>query len=195
LVEQELTLGPQQCRVCIVGRREVGKRIVPGGERRAQPRAVELLGEKIAAKVIAVRRVHGRIELDQHVAGLDRLSVLHPNGAHNPGLERLDGLGAAARHDLSARRCNDVDRAPPGPYQPRGEQQDDGGPDCTADRRGRRFDDFKRRRQECQLFALPRVRAPKGDDAPGRLDGRIRFSGLHGFLPAGDATMHSGRRS
>src|SRR5215472_11073621 len=37
LVQQELTLVSQQCRVCICGRREVGKRIVPGGERRAQP--------------------------------------------------------------------------------------------------------------------------------------------------------------
>jgi len=64
LVQQELTLVSQQCRVCICGRREVGKRIVPGGERRAQPRAVELLGEEVAAKVIAVRGVHGRIELD-----------------------------------------------------------------------------------------------------------------------------------
>ena len=63
-------------------------------------------------QVIAFRRVHGRIELDQHVAGLDRLPVLHPNGPHHPGLERLDDLGAAARHDLSGRRRNDVDRAP-----------------------------------------------------------------------------------
>ena len=77
---------------------------------------VKLLGQEVAAQVIAFRGVHGRIELDQHVAGLDRLSVVHPNGAHNPGLERLDDLGAATRHDLSARRCNDVDRAPPGPY-------------------------------------------------------------------------------
>src|SRR5215472_17319780 len=115
LVQQELTMGAQQRRVGIGGRREVGKRIVPGGQRRAQPRPVELLGEEVAAQVIAFRGVHGRIELDQHVAGLDRLSVLHPNGSHNPGLERLDDLGAAARHDLSTRRRNDVDRAPPGP--------------------------------------------------------------------------------
>jgi hypothetical protein len=146
LVEQELTLGAQQCRVCFGGRREVGERIVPGGERRAQPRDVELLGEEVAAQVIAFRGVHGWIELDQHVAGLDRLPILYPNGAHHPGLERLDELGAAARHDFSGRRRNGVDRAPPGPYQRRTEQQDDGGRDCTADRRRWRFHDLKRRR-------------------------------------------------
>ena len=172
LVEQKLTLGADQCRVCIGGRREVGHRIVPGGECRAQPRDVELLGEEVVAQVIAFRRVYGRIELDQHVAGLDRLPVLHPNGAHHPGLERLDDLGATARHDFSGRRRNDVDRAPPGPDQRRAEQQDDGGPDRTADRRRRRFHDFKRGRQERQLFAAPLVRTPKRDDAPHRLGGR-----------------------
>jgi hypothetical protein len=44
-------------------------------------------------------------------------------------------------------------------------------------------------------FSPRLVRAPNGDDAPRRLDGPIRFSGLHEFLPAGDATMHNGRRS
>jgi len=50
------------------------------------PHDVELLGQKVVAQVVAFRRVHGRIELDQHVAGLDRLPVLHPDGAHHPGL-------------------------------------------------------------------------------------------------------------
>ena len=145
-------------------------------------------------QVIAFRRVYGRIELDQHVAGLDRLPVLHPDGAHHPGLERLDDLGATARHDFSGRRRNDVDRAPPGPGQRRAEQQDDGGPDRTADRRRRRFHDFKRGRQERQLFAAPLVRTPKRDDASHRLGGRGGISGLHEFLPAIGATMHSGRR-
>ena len=174
LVEQKLTLGADQRWVCIGGRREVGHRIVPAGERRAQPRDVELLGEEVVAQVIAFRRVDGRIELDQHVAGLDRLPVLHPNGAHHPGLERLDDLGATARHDFSGRRRNDVDRAPPGPDQRRAEQQDDGDPDRTADRRRRRFHDFKRGRQERQLFVAPPARTPKRDDASHRLGGRWR---------------------
>ena len=83
LVEQKLTLGAEQCRICTGGRREVGHGIVPSGECRAQPRDVELLGEEVVAQVVAFSRVHGRIELDQHIAGLDRLSVLHPNGPHH----------------------------------------------------------------------------------------------------------------
>ena len=45
--------------------------------------------------MIAFRRVDGRIKLDQHVPGLNRLAVLHPNRAHHAGLERLDDLGAS----------------------------------------------------------------------------------------------------
>src|SRR5262245_9843841 len=154
LAEQELTLGADQYRVCIGGRRKVGHTIVPAIECRAQACDVELLGEEVVVQVIAFRRVYGRIELDQHVAGLDCLPVLHPDGAHHPGLEGLDDLGATARHDFSGRRCNDVDRAPPGPGQRRAEQQDDGGPDRTADRRRRRFDDFKRGRQKRQFESI-----------------------------------------
>jgi len=96
LVEQKLSLGTDQCWVCISRRREVSHRIVPRGERRAKPRDIQLLGEEVVAQVIAFRRVHGRIELDQYVAGFDRLPVLHPNGAYHTGLERLDDLGATA---------------------------------------------------------------------------------------------------
>src|SRR5262249_25236852 len=195
LVEQKLTLSAQQCRVGFGGRREVGERIVPGGGRRAEPRGVELLRGEGAAPAGAVPGGYGWVGLAPPVVGLDRLPILYPNGAHHPGLERLDELGAAARHDFSGRRRNGVDRAPPGPYQRRAEQRDDGDADRTADRRRRRFHDFKRRRQERQLFAAPRARAPKRDDAPRRLDGRGGFRRLHGFLPASDATMHSGRRS
>ena len=109
-------------------------------------------------QAIAFRRVHGRIELDQHVAGLDRLPVLHTDGPHHTGLERLDDLGAAARHDFSGRRCDDIDRAPPGPDQRRAEQQDDGGRSYGQSATVV-FHDFKRGRQERQLFAaLPCAR-------------------------------------
>jgi hypothetical protein len=69
LVQQKLTLGAKQCWVCIGGRCKVGHRIVSSGERRAQPRDIELLGEEVVAQVIAFRRVYGRIELDQYVTG------------------------------------------------------------------------------------------------------------------------------
>ena len=195
LIEQKLALGADQRRVRIVGRREVGHGIVPAAKCRAQPRDVEPLGEEVVAQMIAFRRVDGRIEFDQHVAGLDRLPVLHPDGAHHPGLERLDDLGATARHDFSGRRRHDVDRAPPGPGQRRAEQQDDGDPDGTADRRRRRFHDFERGWQEGHLFGAPLVRTPKRDDASHGRGGPGGLSGLHGFLPATDATTHSGRRS
>ena len=112
-------------------------------------------------QVVTFRRVHGRIELDQHVAGLDRLSVLHPNGPHHTCLERLDDLRAAARNDFSARRCNDVERAYRGPDQGNTEKEYNGGSDRTADRRRRRFYYLKRCRQKRQLFAALRVGTTK----------------------------------
>ena len=173
LIEQKLSLRTDQCWVCISRRREVGRRIVPAGECRPQPRDVELLGEEVVVQVIAFRRVYGRIELDQYIAGFDHLPVLRPNGAHHPGLERLDDLSATAWHDLSGCRRNDVDRTPPRPAQRRAEQQDDGDTDRTADRRRRCFHDLERGWQEGQLFAAPLVRAPEWDDAP-------RWAGVHG---------------
>ena len=183
LVKQKLTLGGDQIRVGIGGRHEVGHGIIAVGECRAQARDVEPLGEEVVAHVIALRRIHGWIELDQHVAGLDRLPVLHPNGAHDPGLKRLNDLGATTRHDFSGRRRNDVDRAPPGPDQRRAEHHDDGGADATADRRWRCFHNFKRRRQKCQLFATFLVRTAKRNDALLGHGGQRCFNRLHG-VPA-----------
>jgi hypothetical protein len=112
LVEQKLPLGRDQCWVCIRRRREVGHRIDSGGECSAQPRDVELLRKEVIVEVIALGCIYRRIKLYQYVAGFDRLPVLHPNGANNAGLERLDDLGSTARHDFSGGRRNDVDRAP-----------------------------------------------------------------------------------
>jgi hypothetical protein len=55
LVEQERPLGVEQYRIRIEGRPEVGQGIVPARQRRVQPRDVELLGQQIAALVIALR--------------------------------------------------------------------------------------------------------------------------------------------
>ena len=81
------------------------------GQRRAQPGHVELRRHQIALQVVALGGVHGRIELDQHVARLDALAVAHMDRAHDAGLERLDDLGAAGRDDLAGRGGDDVDRA------------------------------------------------------------------------------------
>ena len=76
LVEQELPLGGDQCRVCISRRCEVGHRIESGDECSAQPRDVELLRKQVVVEVIALGRVYSRIKLYQYVARLDRLPVL-----------------------------------------------------------------------------------------------------------------------
>ena len=57
---------------------------------------------------------HGRIELDQDLAGLDPLPVADMDRAHHTGLEGLDQLGAAARDDLALCRRHDVDAADAG---------------------------------------------------------------------------------
>jgi hypothetical protein len=192
LVEQQLALRADERRVGIRGWPEVNQRIVSSGERRAQAGDIELLGEEVAMQVIALCGVYRGIEFYQHVAGFDRLSVVHPDGTHHPGLERLDDLGAAARHDFSGGRSNDVDGTPGGPGQRCTEQQDDDRHDGAPNRRGRRFDDLERGRQERQLFGAPLAHMPKRNDLSPR---RRSFSGLHGYLPATDATMHNGRRS
>ena len=106
---QELTLGADQHRVGTRRAERSRRRVIAGGQRGAQPRDVELLGNEIVAQMIALGGVHGRIELDQDIAGLDALPVLHMDRAHDAGLERLDDLGAAARHDLARRGGDDVD--------------------------------------------------------------------------------------
>jgi len=50
LIEQKRALGADQYRVCFGRRREVGRRIVPARQRRAQPHDVELLGQKVVAQ-------------------------------------------------------------------------------------------------------------------------------------------------
>ena len=88
------------------------------------------------------------IELDQDVAGLDALTVAHMDRTHHAGLERLDGLGAAARNDLARRDGDDVDRADTRPGQRSAEHGDEGERNGAADRRGRRFDDLECGRQK-----------------------------------------------
>ena len=136
------------------------------------------------------------VELNQDIARLHLLAVLNMDRTHHPGLEWLNDLGAAARHDLSGRRSDDVDRAPPRPEKRRAEQQNDRRPDGAPDRRGRRIHDFKRSRQERQLGAAPRRSGAHRGETARRL--RPASRGSADFMqppPAADAGMHSGRRS
>ena len=195
LVEQQLTLGADQDRVRTGRRREVGRMIIAGRQRRARSRAtLSCSASRSLLEVVAFGGIHGRIELDQHVAGFNRLPVLHPDGANHPGLERLDDLGAPARHDLPGRRSHDVDRAPPRPDQRRAEQHDDRRYDRPPDRRWRCLHDLERGRQKGELFA-PVTDAPERDDDFSPLDGKRAASRLHRFLPATGATPRNARRS
>jgi hypothetical protein len=96
--------------------------------------------------------VEAGVEFDENVAGPHALAVMHVNGADDPGLERLQDLAAAARHDLAGRGSDDVDRPEPGPDQGETEQRGDGVGGRAPGRRGRRLDDLERRRQEFALL-------------------------------------------
>ena len=67
--------------------------------------------------MIAFGLRHGRIELDQHVAGLDALPIADVDCANHTGLERLNNLGAPGWNNLARRGGNDVDGTKGGPNQ------------------------------------------------------------------------------
>jgi len=110
LVEQQLALGRQQPHRRAVGRIKGGERIAIG-ERRVQSRDVELCGDEVALQMAQFGVVDCGVELDQHVACLDRLPVADMDAANDPGLERLHDLAAAARDGLALRRGDRVDLA------------------------------------------------------------------------------------
>jgi hypothetical protein len=49
--------------------------------------------------VLALGLIHGRVKLDQNLAGGDGLSIVHMDGANDAGFERLDYLGSPAGDD------------------------------------------------------------------------------------------------
>jgi hypothetical protein len=95
-----LALGRQQPGRRAVGRIKGGERIVIG-ERRVQSRNIKRCGDEIALQMAQLGVADRRVELDQHVACLDRLPVADMDGADDPGLERLHDLAGAARDDLA----------------------------------------------------------------------------------------------
>ena len=90
LVEQELALRGDQFGVRAGGSNEISCGIIAAGKCRAQARDIEPFGQQVVAQMIAFGLIGGRIELDQDVACLDRLTVLHFDRTHHAGLERLD---------------------------------------------------------------------------------------------------------
>jgi len=94
---------------------------------------------------------HGRIELDQDLAGLDPLPVADMDRALHTGLEGLDQLGAAVRDDLALCRRHDVDAADAGPDARQAESADDDRGGGTHGWRWRRLRYLERRRQQGEL--------------------------------------------
>jgi hypothetical protein len=165
LVEQQFALGRQQPHRRAVGRIKGGERIAIG-ERRVQSRDVELCGDEVALQMAQFGVVDCRVELDQHVACLDRLPVADMDGANDRGLERLHDLAAAARDDLALRRGDRVDLAEARPGECRAKRRDHGQRYGAADRRRRRLDDFECRRQKRHAVgrAQPARAGESGDE-------------------------------
>ena len=196
LVEQKVALRGDQRSDRIDGRHEIGHGIVAADQCRAQPRDVELLGEQIVVQMIAFRDIHGRIELDQHVAGPDHLPVLHVDRAHHAGLERLDDLGAATRHDLSGGEAT-MSIVPHHDQASAAQNSSDKGKPRSRGRSATAaFRRFRARPAGMPALRCAGARTRQaGTDAARRPGGNGEFSGLHGSPPAGGATRHSGRRS
>ena len=187
LADQEAAMHLDQVGWRILGRLELGERIVLPGQGRTQPRGVELSRHQIALRMPELGTAHGRIELDKDVVGIDALAVADMDRTHDAGLERLDGLGTAARNDLARRHGDDVDRADARPGQRDAEHGDDREGDGAADRRRGRLDDLECGRQKREfVLSTPYARLRK--------DYNI-FSGPHAALPGADRALHIGRRS
>ncbi len=166
LRRQALALRGDQGRARPGRRIEIGERVGGVGQGRAQPRDVELGRNQIALLMLALGRVYRRIELDQHLARLDGVAVMHMDRANDADLEGLDGLRAPAWDDLARRAGDDVDRAETGPGQRQHEHGNDRDADRPPDRRRRCLDDLERRRQKRQLMvAAAGPRIGKGDNS------------------------------
>src|SRR5229473_3072886 len=95
---------------------ECGERIALV-ERRPQSRDIELGGSQVALQMRTLGIIDGRVKLDEHVAGLYCLTILHSDGAHDADLEGLDDLGAAALFFFTQRTAYEIDMADARPCQ------------------------------------------------------------------------------
>ena len=76
LVEQKLALCADQGGVSIGGRRRAGHRIISAGQAARSRAMFNCSARRSLCELDSFRRVHRRIKLNQHVAGLNRLPVL-----------------------------------------------------------------------------------------------------------------------
>ena len=117
LANQKLPVHLDQHRARALGRAEVLKWIGSSSQRRTQSSDIKPGGDEVALEVVAFGLRHGRIELDQHVAGLDALPITDMDCANDAGLERLDNLGAPCWNNFARRGGDDVDAPKGGPNQ------------------------------------------------------------------------------
>ena len=136
------------------GRESLARRL-GAGELGAEPGDLDPHGHELACQTLAVGGGLCRVELDQQVAGPDRLALLHMDGADHGDLEGLDDLDPAAGNDLAAGGGDDVDHAEPGPDHGDGEERGDHRHDDAAGGRGRGFGDLEGSGQELEFVAPP----------------------------------------
>src|SRR5215470_2829093 len=90
---------------------KIQQRILLSGQSGAQARCFELCRHQVTLHVTELSFSHRRIELDENLAGLHALPIVHMDRANDASLERLYDLGATARNDPARRRGDDIDFA------------------------------------------------------------------------------------
>ena len=119
-------------------------------------------GGKFGARPLGFGLGRRAVELDQNVACLDQRAVGDTDVFDPAGLHRLDDLDPPGRLELALRGGDDVDPAEIGPDQRRQDEGADDPQERDMDRRGRRFQDLERRRQEFPVAEIgPRPPEPR----------------------------------
>ena len=180
LAGQKLALHGDELRARACGRLEIDYRILGVRQRSPEPGNVELGRDQVALDMVALGKIHGGVELDEHVARLHRHAVAHVNGAHHSRLVRLNGLGATAGDDLAGCRGDDVDLAECRPSQREAEQGNDRHPDRPPRGRGRRLHYLQRGREKCDLIPIAAIARGKRNNPSGLRGFRLHGVRLHG---------------
>lgn len=169
MIPQELLLKPDVRRIA------VRRRLERGFSRDQGPEPCGLYRRRAVfiQRAVAIGPVLRGIQLDQHVALLDDLAVLHMDSSDKTGLEllddRLDDLGVPAGNDLALGRSHDVDPAEIGPQNRGREHGQDRPENRPADGRRRRLLDLQHGRQKFHGLARRHgPRQPTGFGLPGR---------------------------
>lgn len=173
------------------GRRRRGIQIGAQGH---QPRHIEPRPQQVMADPVAIRQAGGAIEFDQDISGLDAVAIPDIDRRHHAGLQRLDHLDAADRHDLSLRGGDDVDASEGRPGQRDDEECNHRSGDGASRRGRRRLDDLQCGRQECTFGAAhPRLTPQRHHIAVRRVCFHCCLSRLHEALPACDGAWRNAR--